>query len=57
MQFDLNLPMYNNDDSWILPLASRFIIDQEHIIRYATVSNDHTIRPEPEDTLKVLKTL
>ena len=57
MQFDLNIPMYNNDDSWTLPLTARFIIDQEQIIRYAKISTDHTIRPEPEDTLKELKTL
>jgi peroxiredoxin len=57
MQFDLNLPMYNNDESWILPLASRFIIDQEQIIRFAAISNDHTVRPEPEETLNALRTL
>jgi len=57
MQFDLNLPMYNNDESWILPLASRFIIDQEQTIRFAAISNDHTVRPEPEETLNALKTL
>ena len=57
MQFDLNIPMYNNDDSWTLPLAARFIIDQEQIIRFAKVSTDHTIRPELEDTLDELKTL
>lgn len=57
MQFELNIPMYNNDESWILPLASRFIIDQEQIIRYAKITTDHTIRPEPEETLKALKTL
>lgn len=57
MQFDLNLPLYNNDESWVLPLASRFIIDQEQIIRYAKITTDHTIRPEPEETLKALETL
>ena len=57
MQFDLNIPMYNNDNSWTLPLTARFIIDRKQIIRYAKISTDHTIRPEPEDTLKELKTL
>ncbi len=57
MQFDLNIPMYNNDDSWTLPLTARFIIDQEQIIRYAQISTDHTIRPEPKDTLKALEIL
>lgn len=57
MQFDLNLPMYNDDDSWTLPLTARFIIDQEQTIRYAEISADHTIRPEPEETLNALKTI
>lgn len=57
MQFDLNIPKYNDDDSWALPLTARFIIDQEQTIRYAEISADHTIRPEPEDTLNVLNTI
>ncbi len=57
MQFDLNMPLYNNDDAWTLPLTARFIIDREQIIRYAKISTDHTVRPEPEDTVKELKIL
>jgi peroxiredoxin len=57
MQFDLNIPMYNDDDSWTLPLTARFIIDQEQKIRYAEISTDHTVRPEPQDTLRALKAL
>jgi len=57
MNFDLNIPKYNNDDSWTLPLTARFTIDREQIIRYARVSTDHTIRPEPGDTLEALRTL
>jgi peroxiredoxin len=57
MQFDLNLPTYNNDESWTLPLTTRLIIDQEQIIRYAEISTDYTVRPEPEDTINALKSL
>ena len=56
-QFDLNIPMYNDDDSWTLPLTARFIIDHEQTIRYAEITTDHTIRPEPADTMKALKAL
>jgi len=56
-QFNLDLPMHNNDDSWTLPLTARFIIDQDQMIRYAKISTDYTIRPEPEDTMKALKIL
>ena len=57
MQFDLNIPMYNDDDSWTLPLTARFIITQEQTIRYAEISTDHTVRPEPLDTIRALKAL
>jgi peroxiredoxin len=57
MQFSHNFSMVNNDEPWILPLASRFIIDQEQIIRYAKTTTYHTIRSETEETLAALKTL
>ncbi len=56
-QFDLNLPMYNSDDSWTLPLTARFVIDQGKIIRSAEINTDYTIRPEPENTIKALNSL
>ena len=57
MQFELDLPMYNNDDSWTLPLTARFIVDQEQVIRYAKISTDYTLRPEPEETINALERL
>ncbi len=57
MHFSRNISMVNNDEPWILPLASRFIIDQEQIIRYAKITTYHTIGPETEETLAALKTL
>ncbi len=56
-QFDLNIPMYNDDESWTLPLTARFIINQEQTIRYAEISTDHTVRPEPLETIRALKAL
>lgn len=53
----IKLNDYNGDDSWTLPLPARFIVDVNGIIRYAVVNADYTIRPEPEDTLAVLRTL
>ena len=29
LQFGIDLPKHNGDDSWTLPLAARFIIDGE----------------------------
>lgn len=42
-----DLPAFNGDDSWSLPLPGRFVIDTDGIIIYAEVDPDYTIRPEP----------
>jgi peroxiredoxin len=55
--FGIDLSRFNGDDSWTLPMPSRFIIDRSGIIRYAEVNPDYTIRPEPEETISVLKKL
>ena len=57
LQFGIDLPGSNGDDSWTLPLAARFIIDREHVIRYAETDADYTIRPDPEHTLNAIKTI
>ena len=57
MTFGIDLPRYNGDDSWTLPLAARFIIDRESVIRYAETDADYTLRPEPEHTLEALKSI
>ena len=57
MQFGIDLPRYNADDSWTLPLAARFIIDRQAIIRYAQTDADYTVRPEPAHTLEALKSI
>ena len=55
LQFGVDLPKYNGDESWRLPMPARYIIDQEQMIRYAEVSPDYTIRPDPSHTIDVLK--
>ena len=57
MQFGIDLPRHNGDDSWTLPLAARFIIDREAVIRYAETEADFTIRPDPEHTLNAIKSI
>ena len=57
LQFGLDVPKHNGDDSWTLPLPARYIIDQKGIVRYAEVSADYTLRPEPEHTIAALKEL
>ena len=55
--FKLNLPTFNGDDSWTLPMPARFIVDQQGVIRAADVNLDHTVRPEPDTAIAVLKNL
>jgi peroxiredoxin len=50
------LPVFNGDTSWTLPMPGRFVIGQDGIIRYAEVNPDYTHRPEPSDMLPVLRT-
>jgi hypothetical protein len=57
LQFGIDVPKHNGDNSWTLPLASRFIIDQEGVIQYTAVDVDYTIRPDPEHTIEVLKSI
>jgi peroxiredoxin len=55
--FKLDLPLLNGDDSWTLPMPSRFIVDQQTVIQAADVNLDPTVRPEPAAALQVLKRL
>lgn len=57
LKFGIDLPLYNGDESWALPMPARFIIDQEGVIRYAEYDPDYTERPEPEHTIDALKQL
>lgn len=55
--FRIDLEKVNADGSWTLPMPARFIIDHEGTIRYAQADPDYTVRPEPEDTVAMLRTL
>ena len=55
--FPLDLTTFNGDASWTLPIPARFVIDRHGIIRAAQADPDYTTRPEPEDTLRALRTL
>jgi peroxiredoxin len=55
LKFDLDLPKYNGDGSWTLPLPTSLIIDQNGIIRHAAINADYTVRPDPEETVAALK--
>ena len=55
--FGIDLPKFDGDDSWTLPMPGRFVIDSNGIVRAVDVDPDYTVRPEPENTLEVVRKL
>lgn len=54
-KFGLDLARFNGDASWTLPMPARFVVDKQSIIRAAAVDPDYTRRPEPEETVRLLR--
>lgn len=50
-----DLPTFNDDPSWTLPMPARYVIGQDGVIRYAEVNPDYTQRPEPDAMLDALR--
>jgi len=50
-----DLPSFNDDPEWTLPMPARYVIAQDGTIVYAEVNPDYTKRPEPEELLPALK--
>ncbi|WP_342595931.1 peroxiredoxin-like family protein [Salinicola lusitanus] len=50
-----DLPTFNDDPSWSLPMPARYLIGQDGTILYADVNPDYTRRPEPEALIAVLE--
>jgi peroxiredoxin len=55
--FGSTLDRFHDESEYRLPMPARYIIDKEGIIRAADVNTDYTIRSEPSETLKQLRTL
>ena len=49
--FGIDLVKHNGDDSGMLPIPARLVVDTRGIIRAADVDLDYTRRPEPEKTV------
>ncbi|AOB30363.1 alkyl hydroperoxide reductase [Bordetella sp. H567] len=50
-----DLPRFNDDPEWTLPMPARYVIAQDGTIVYAEVNPDYTRRPEPEEMLPALR--
>lgn len=55
--FGSTLDRFHDEAEYRLPIPARFVIDKQGMIRAANVNADYTIRPEPSETLKQLRTL
>ncbi len=56
-KWGIDLPRGNGDGTWGLPIPARFVIDREGIIRAVDADPDYTRRPEPTQTVEILKRL
>ncbi|WP_424630786.1 peroxiredoxin-like family protein [Bradyrhizobium sp. SYSU BS000235] len=52
-----DLPNFNADPSWTLPMPARYVIGTDGVIAYAEVNPDYTKRPDPSELLPVLDKL
>jgi peroxiredoxin len=55
--FKNDLPIINDDPSWVLPMPARYVVGTDGIIAYAEVNPDYTRRPDPSELLPVLDRL
>ncbi|WP_110951157.1 peroxiredoxin-like family protein [Pseudomonas bohemica] len=53
--FGNDLPAFNDDPAWVLPMPARFVIGQDGLIKYAEVNPDYTQRPDPTELLPTLR--
>jgi len=51
----IDLPSFNGDPSWTLPMPARYVIAPDRTILYAEVNADYTHRPEPEDMFPAIE--
>lgn len=50
-----DLPTFNDDPSWTLPMPARYIVGSDGMILYSEVNPDYTNRPEPDELLPTIK--
>ncbi|WP_413727209.1 peroxiredoxin-like family protein [Sodalis sp. RH19] len=50
-----DLPAFNDDPGWTLPMPARYVVAPDGTIVYAEVNPDYTRRPEPRDLLPAIR--
>ena len=54
--FGIDIPAYNGDDTFELPMPATYVIDTNGTILHAFVDADYTSRLEPAEIVEILKT-
>lgn len=54
-QLKNDLPAFNNDPSWTLPMPARYVIGRDGIVLYSEINPDYTQRPDPAEMFSVLE--
>jgi peroxiredoxin len=49
------LDRFHDESEYRLPMPARYIVDSTSVIRAVDVNADYTVRPEPSETLTLLK--
>jgi peroxiredoxin len=52
-----DIAVHNDDVAWKLPIPGRFVIDVDGIVREAKVDADYRHRPEPTESLAIVRDL
>ncbi len=56
-QIGADLPRFNGDDSWALPMPARFVVNRDRIVTAADYDPDYTRRPEVAKTIEDVRRL
>ena len=51
----VDLPHFNGDDSWVLPLPGAFVVAPDRTILFSKVHADDRLRPEPSNLLDAVR--
>ncbi|MBV7481412.1 peroxiredoxin-like family protein [Bordetella sp. BOR01] len=54
-QLKNDLPAFNNDPGWVLPMPARYVIGQDGWVLYSEVNPDYTHRPDPSEMFPILE--
>lgn len=57
MEMKMDVPLFNGDDSWELPLPVIHVVNHERTVRGGFVDNDYTNRMEPSVIIRVSQSL